>query len=171
MPPTLRDDLAAHKAHAYRSGPDDLVFPTMTGGRRDKDNLRNRVLGAAIERADQLLEERGEVPLPKGVTPHKLRHYVLLDADRLRGRPRLGDGPARPHRPQVHPARLHPHDAPRPGRADAVEGADERREQFERRLGRHVSWRRGGRAATHRQRDLNERARRSELRINSQKIC
>jgi integrase len=74
MPLILRDDLAAHKAHAYRSGPDDLVFPTMTGGRRDKDNLRNRVLGAAIERADQLLEERGEVPLPKGVTPHKLRH-------------------------------------------------------------------------------------------------
>jgi integrase len=73
-PLILRDDLAAHKAHAYRSGPDDLVFPTMTGGRRDKDNLRNRVLGAAIERADQLLEERGQVPLPKGVTPHKLRH-------------------------------------------------------------------------------------------------
>lgn len=74
MPLILRDDLAAHKAHAYRSGPDDLVFPTMTGGRRDKDNLRNRVLAAAIERADKLLEERGEVPLPKGVTPHKLRH-------------------------------------------------------------------------------------------------
>lgn len=74
MPLILRDDLAAHKANSYRSGPDDLVFPTMTGGRRDKDNLRNRVLTAAIDRADQLLEERGEVPLPKGVTPHKLRH-------------------------------------------------------------------------------------------------
>lgn len=70
----LRDDLAMHKANAYRSDPDTLVFPTMTGGRRDKDNVRSRVLAAAIKRADQLLEERGEVPLPKGVTPHKLRH-------------------------------------------------------------------------------------------------
>ena len=74
MPAVLRDDLAAHKANSYRSGPDDLVFPTMTGGRRDKDNLRNRVLEQAVDRADRLLEERGEVPLPKGVTPHKLRH-------------------------------------------------------------------------------------------------
>jgi integrase len=74
MPPILRDDLATHKAHAYRSGPDDLVFPTMTGGRRDKDNIRNRVLKQAVDRADDLLEARGHVPLPKGVTPHKLRH-------------------------------------------------------------------------------------------------
>jgi integrase len=74
MPLILRDDLAAHKARAFRSGSDDLVFPTGTGGRRDKDNLRNRVLAAATERADQLLEDRGLVPLPKGVTTHKLRH-------------------------------------------------------------------------------------------------
>lgn len=74
MPLILRDDLAAHKAGAYRCGPDDLVFPTMTGGRRDKDNLRNRILNQAVERADELLEARGEVPLPRGVTTHKLRH-------------------------------------------------------------------------------------------------
>lgn len=72
--PVLRDILASHKASAFRSGPDDLVFPTGTGGRRDKDNLRNRVLVAALKRADQLLEERGQGRLPKGVSPHKLRH-------------------------------------------------------------------------------------------------
>jgi integrase len=72
--PILRDELAAHKARAYRSGPDDPVFPTGTGGIRDKDNLRNRVLAAAIERADQLLAERRQPPLPAGLTPHKLRH-------------------------------------------------------------------------------------------------
>ena len=72
--PILRDELAAHKAGAYRSGPDDLVFPTGTGGLRDKDNLRNRILAAAVRRADQLLAQRGQAPLPKGVTPHKLRH-------------------------------------------------------------------------------------------------
>jgi integrase len=72
--PLLRDELSAHKARAYRSGPDDPVFPTGTGGHRDKDNLRNRILASAVKRADQLLEERGHTPLPRGVTPHKLRH-------------------------------------------------------------------------------------------------
>lgn len=72
--PILRDVLAAHKAAAYRSGAEDLVFPTMTGGRRDPDNLRGRVLAAVLDRADELLAERGLVPLPKGLTTHKLRH-------------------------------------------------------------------------------------------------
>ena len=72
--PILRDVLAAHKAATYRSGPDDLVYPTLTGGRRDPDNLRSRVLAAVLERADELLAERGLVPLPKGLTTHKLHH-------------------------------------------------------------------------------------------------
>jgi len=72
--PVLRDVLAVHKAAAYRSGADDLVFPTMTGGRRDPDNLRSRVLALVLERADELLAARGLVPLPKGLTTHKLRH-------------------------------------------------------------------------------------------------
>jgi integrase len=72
--PLLRDELAGHKADAYCSGPDDAVFPTGTGGQRDKDNIRNRVLAAAIARADELLAQRGQLPLPQGVTPHKLRH-------------------------------------------------------------------------------------------------
>jgi len=70
----LRDTLAAHKARAYRSGPDDLVFPTGTGGRRTKDNLRQRVLELAFERADEVLIARGMLPLPIGLTAHKLRH-------------------------------------------------------------------------------------------------
>lgn len=72
--PLLRDELSAHKARAYRSGPDDPVFPTGTGGHRDKDNLRNRILASAVKRADKLLEARGQTPLSHGVTPHKLRH-------------------------------------------------------------------------------------------------
>ena len=74
LAPVLRDVLAAHKARAFRAGPEDPVFPTGTGGRRDKDNLRNRVLAAAITRADELLVARGQAPLPRGLTPHKLRH-------------------------------------------------------------------------------------------------
>jgi integrase len=72
--PLLRDELAAHKASSYRNGPDDPVFPTGTGGHRDKDNLRNRILAPALTRADELLLQRGQTPLPAGVTPHKLRH-------------------------------------------------------------------------------------------------
>ena len=72
--PILRDILAAHKARAYRAGPDDLVFPTGTGGRRDKGNLRTKVLAQTLRRADKILIERDHVPLPLGVTPHKLRH-------------------------------------------------------------------------------------------------
>ena len=64
----------AQKARAYRSGPDDLVFPTGTGGTRYKDNLRNRILAAALDRADDLLQRRAQMPLPKGLTPHTLRH-------------------------------------------------------------------------------------------------
>jgi integrase len=74
MQPILRDLLAAHKARSYRSGPDDLVFPTGTGARRTKDNLRQRVLEKAFERADEILIARDLVPLPIGVTAHKLRH-------------------------------------------------------------------------------------------------
>lgn len=74
MLPVLRDILAAYKAHAPRSGHEDLVFPTGTGGRRDKDNLRSKVLAQVFARASEVLEQRGRVPLPKGLTPHKLRH-------------------------------------------------------------------------------------------------
>jgi integrase len=66
----LRDELAAHKASSYRAGHNDPVFPTGTGGRRDKDNIRNRILAAAITRADQRLDDRGQPPLPAGLTPH-----------------------------------------------------------------------------------------------------
>jgi len=34
--------LATHKASAFGSRPDDLVFPSETGGRRDRNNLRSR---------------------------------------------------------------------------------------------------------------------------------
>lgn len=72
--PVLRDILTAHRANAYRSGPDDLVFPTGTGGMRDRNNLRSAVLGPAFDRASELLVADGEVPLPKRLSTHKLRH-------------------------------------------------------------------------------------------------
>lgn len=72
--PILHDILAAHKARPAAAGTDALAFATGTGGRRDRHNLRGRVLAEVLDRADQLLRERGELPLPKGLSPHKLRH-------------------------------------------------------------------------------------------------
>jgi integrase len=71
--PVLHDVLAKYKAS--RPGTlDDLLFTTARGQRRDKDNINKRVLRPALERADKLLAQRGQHPLPNGVTPHKLRH-------------------------------------------------------------------------------------------------
>lgn len=70
----LRDILAAYKAATYRGQPDDLLFPNIDGGTRNKDTLRRGVLVALFEHADELLTTRGQIPLPKGLTAHKLRH-------------------------------------------------------------------------------------------------
>ena len=70
--PVLHDVLAARKAEADLSG-DALVFGTTTGARHSKDNLRDRVFGKAVARANERLEERGEAPLPEGLTPKAMR--------------------------------------------------------------------------------------------------
>jgi hypothetical protein len=73
MLPILRDILAAHKAQAGTIDPDELVFPTSTGQRRTSDTLRG-LLQTVFDRADKLLAARGHVPLPNGLSAHKLRH-------------------------------------------------------------------------------------------------
>ncbi len=70
----LRRLLGAHWERRRAVAPDALVFPTRTGRQRDKDNIRGRILAPAIARANELLETRGSVPLPEGLSPHKLRH-------------------------------------------------------------------------------------------------
>lgn len=74
MQPILRDVLAAHKAATYRGDPDHHVFLNISGGVLNKDTLRSGVLVAAFEQADELLRSRGQLPLPAGLTAHKLRH-------------------------------------------------------------------------------------------------
>ncbi|WP_272473667.1 tyrosine-type recombinase/integrase [Baekduia alba] len=71
--PVLRDVLAAYKA-GHRGGVDDLLFSTREGTARDRHNIARRVLAPVVARAHKLLEERGQQPMPQGVTPHKLRH-------------------------------------------------------------------------------------------------
>jgi integrase len=72
--PALRDELTSHRHAAPTARPEDLVFPTSSGSRRDKDNARERVIRPVVAAADALLAGRGHAPLPDGVTAHKLRH-------------------------------------------------------------------------------------------------
>jgi integrase len=72
--PALRDELTSHRHARADAGPTDLVFPTSTGSRRDKDNARERVIRPVVAHANRLLAQRGEAPLPEGVSAHKLRH-------------------------------------------------------------------------------------------------
>jgi integrase len=73
VPRRLRDELAALKArakpHSY-----ERVFATQAGGALNQINVRNRTLALAGKRANERLEAAGSVPLPDGLSPHKLRH-------------------------------------------------------------------------------------------------
>jgi integrase len=72
--PILRDVLAAYKAIVYRGNPDDRIFPSQNGSRRTPDNLLSKVLTPVFKCADEILESRARVPLPRELTTHKLRH-------------------------------------------------------------------------------------------------
>ncbi len=74
LPPALRDELAAYKAQAANTGPSAFVFTTAAGSELIQGNVRRRVLDKAVATANEKLIEAGEVPLPDGLTPHKLRH-------------------------------------------------------------------------------------------------
>jgi integrase len=84
--PALRDELAAYKAQAPDTQPTAFVFPSATGTKLAQENIRSRVLEKTIERTNEKLIDTGDVPLPEGLTPHKLRHtyasiLVALDVD------------------------------------------------------------------------------------------
>ncbi|MHB8694810.1 MAG: tyrosine-type recombinase/integrase, partial [Solirubrobacteraceae bacterium] len=72
--PVLRDELAEYKASSRHAAAGELVFPTSKGRQFGASNIRRRVLDKAVERANERLGEIDEVPLPDGLTPHKLRH-------------------------------------------------------------------------------------------------
>ncbi len=72
--PALRDELAEHKAQARDIAPDAFVFATVAGSEPKQGNIRKRVLAKSIEAANEKLIDAGDVPLPDGLTPHKLRH-------------------------------------------------------------------------------------------------
>lgn len=72
--PALRDELAAYKVQALSTAPNGYVFATLADTEPKQGNIRRRVLDKAVEKANEKLTEAGDVPLPDGLTPHKLRH-------------------------------------------------------------------------------------------------
>jgi integrase len=80
--PLLLDELKAWRAARPSARPDDLVFPTRTGTRRDRNNVRSRILLPALARANRARSEAGMPPI-QHVTNHTLRRTFasLLYAD------------------------------------------------------------------------------------------
>jgi integrase len=72
--PPLHAALAELRRSRGRVKSADYVFATSESGRPSKNNVRARVFNAAVTRASERLEEADLVPLPAGLTPHKLRH-------------------------------------------------------------------------------------------------
>jgi integrase len=65
-----------------RTAPDQngYVFATSSGRRPSGDNVRSRILGPAVRRANRNLEATGLPPLPDGLTPHSLRARSVIIA-------------------------------------------------------------------------------------------
>ena len=77
MSPWLRDELLTYRQSLGAVPSTAPVFPTRTGKRRNKDNVRTRVIAPTVRRANELREAAGGSPLPPGVTPHALRHTFI----------------------------------------------------------------------------------------------
>jgi integrase len=65
--------LAAVRDREAALDQNDYVFATSAGQQPSADNVRNRILGAAVRRANQNLDRAGLPPLRSGLTPHSLR--------------------------------------------------------------------------------------------------
>ena len=64
LSPVLRDELAAHKARAQRGGAGDLVFCTRNGLAQNRNDVRRRVLVAAVKCGRRLAKDEARQPLP-----------------------------------------------------------------------------------------------------------
>jgi integrase len=76
LTPVLRDLLTEHRARSRYKQPQDFVFPTSRGKRDNPSNVRNRILAAAVDRANAELREVGREPMP-ALTPHSLRRTFI----------------------------------------------------------------------------------------------
>lgn len=80
--PFLRRELEQHRlgcGDAVR--PTGLVFPTRTGRVHSRQNVNNKIVHPVVALTDIRRAERGDAPLPSGITAHTFRRtYVTLCA-------------------------------------------------------------------------------------------
>lgn len=72
LSPDLLDELKMHRARSRWQEPEELVFPTRNGTRRDRHNVRSRVLLPVLGRANKAREQAELRPIAH-VTNHTLR--------------------------------------------------------------------------------------------------
>jgi integrase len=75
--PRLRDDLTAYRAAVGDTRMNAPAFPTRTGRRRTKDNVRVRVVLPTLRRANELRARRDQPPILAHVTPHTFRRTYI----------------------------------------------------------------------------------------------
>jgi integrase len=71
--PWLLDELKAHEAASRYSETDEIVFCTSKGTPFNRSNVRQRILGGAIERANEKLKKASKPPIAEGITNHTCR--------------------------------------------------------------------------------------------------
>jgi integrase len=72
----LREELLRYKLDMKLAATGPL-YPTATGRRRTKDNLRQRVLPAVVREANRVRVARGATPISVEITPHTLRRTFI----------------------------------------------------------------------------------------------
>lgn len=75
--PRLLEELTAYAAQRPPVPGDAPAFPTRTGNRRNKDNVRLRVIAPVVSRANQLRAAQDRPPIRAHVTPHTFRRTYI----------------------------------------------------------------------------------------------
>jgi integrase len=75
--PRLLDELTEYAANRPPSRADAPAFPTRTGNRRDKDNVRLRVIAPVVARANELRATQDRPSIRSHVTPHTFRRTYI----------------------------------------------------------------------------------------------
>jgi integrase len=73
----LLSELLIYRAQFGSGNLDNPVFPSLTGGRRNKDNVRLRVVEPVVARADELRASRKQPPIHVHVTPQTFRRTYI----------------------------------------------------------------------------------------------
>lgn len=75
--PRLLEELRGYAPVLGDARMSDPFFPTRTGGRRDRNNVLDRVVVPVLKRANGLRAERDEPPILVHVTPHTFRRTFI----------------------------------------------------------------------------------------------